>query len=231
MISFNHKRFEMVISQLQSSGIIKRWKMICFSLLLCSMNADAQNSPGNQVRLSLTRMLWMPEPGIEMSYQHQASNNFAWQVALGRLMNVLGSPFDHMRGYSLAIEPKFFFAKKPGMAKYLSINLRHTDFQFDKVQTGKDASGNMVTDSFTIRKNAQALSLRVGKEGYIKCFGKPFVIDFSVGAGIRYRQISHSGRSLPYTYSKREILDAPSYEEMKGFAFILPLNLSIGYIF
>jgi hypothetical protein len=105
--------------------------------------------------------------------------------------------------------------------------------KFEDIVYGQDPAGNQIADSFTIRKNAQALSLRYGKERYVTWFGKPFVLDLSIGAGIRCRNISHSGRALPYPGKRRESpLDAAdSFEETKSFAFIIPISFSIGYVF
>jgi hypothetical protein len=212
---------------------LRKWAISCFLILIYSLKSNGQNPPVNQLKLSLTRMLWMPEPGIELSYQRKTSEGFVYQVTLGRPMNVLGKRYDHMRGYTIAFEPKRFIKRTATTGKYLSLNLRHTDFKFEDITFGKDPSGNTITDSFTIRKNAQALSLRYGKERYVTWFGKPFVLDLSIGAGIRYRNISHSGRTIPYPEKRRESpLDAvDSFEETKGFAFIIPVSFSIGYVF
>jgi hypothetical protein len=205
--------------------------MLVFCLLTYSSNTNAQTIPGNQLKVSLTRLLWMPEAGLEISYQRKTPDRYSFQFTAGVPMYVFGKPYEHVRGYILGFEPKLFIKTTAGTGKYFSANLRHTVFKFNDIVYGRDASGNSIADSFTIRKNAQSISVRFGKERYLNLFGEVFVLDASIGAGIRYRNITHSGRRFPYPGPREWIDNATGFEETKSFAFILPISFSIGYVF
>jgi hypothetical protein len=221
-----------MINSQKAHLVFRQWAMVIVCMLSYFLHSNAQ-TPVNQVKFSLTRLLWVPEAGLELSYQRKASERFAYQATVGRPMNIIGKRYDQLRGYILAFEPKTFIKRTNNAGKYLSLNLRHTDLKFDDIVFGNDPSGNRIADTFTIRKNAQALSLRYGKERYVTWFGKPFVLDLSIGAGIRYRNISHIGRTVPYPEKRGDSpFDAvDSFEETKGFAFILPVSFSIDYVF
>jgi hypothetical protein len=93
--------------------------MISCFMLMCSLNGFSQDPPVNQLKLSVTRMLWAPEAGIEFSYQRKTSDRFAYHATVGRPMNIIGTRYDRLRGYTLAFEQKMFIKRTNNTGKYL----------------------------------------------------------------------------------------------------------------
>ena len=115
------------------------------------------------------------------------------------------------------------------MGEYFSLDLDFSNIRFTETSDYKDPATNATSEeTFTITRKSGGAAFKLGWQQY----RKRLVLDFSLGAGVKYREVEHIGRKGPYEGS-RDPFDffRERRIEQKGFAFILPVSVQVGYRF
>lgn len=182
----------------------------------------------NQVKISPLRLINILNPGVEMSYE-RLGQHFSSQLSVGSSANIIGKPYKHLKGYTVAVEEKYFTELHPGSRSYVSLDLNFTHKSYTETTSGRDMVNNRtVSDTFTIKKRMHAAAVKYG----VQVYRKHFILDMSIGTGLKHRNIVHYDRTLEYK-GPREAFDLmrAANMEAKGFVFILPLGVRLGYSF
>ena len=190
---------------------------------------DTSSNYRNQLKLSALRAINILNPGIEISYERLGGNNFSTQLSAGIATNIIGKPFEKLRGYNIALEEKYFFKKSSKIGKYISLALSHSDMKYQEVTSGNDPITNLsVVDTFTIARKTTSLAFNYG----IQIYKKRFVFDINLGAGLKYRTVEHYDRTVEYKGPREPFdLHRAANVERKGVAFHMPINIQLGYRF
>jgi putative salt-induced outer membrane protein YdiY len=205
-----------------------------FILLILSLPAtiwcqSLDTSYNNQVKLSVLRYINILNPAIEISYERLHGKRFSSQLSLGSTAGLYRNIYTDLKGYSLGFEEKYFFRSYSKDRKYFSFDFNYTNINYKDITTGKDTTTNTnIIDSFTIRRKTKAVALKYG----VQVYRKHFVLDMSIGAGVKYKNVKHYDRSFEYK-GPREFSDLfrAANVEMKRFVFIMPVTLTLGYRF
>lgn len=190
---------------------------------------DTSSNYRNQLKLSGLRAINILNPGIEISYERISGNNFSTQLSSGIATNIIGTPFEKLRGYNIGFEEKYFFKKSSKTWKYISLALSHSDIKYQEKTSGNDPITNLpVVDTFTIARKTTSLALNYG----IQFYKRHFVLDIDLGAGLKYRTVKHHDRTLEYKGPREPFdLHRAANVERNGFVFHLPINVQLGYRF
>lgn len=206
--------------------------LFILTFLTLPFNVFSQVSEINykdQLKLSAFRPFNILNPGIEVSYENFFSSNLSSQLSVGIATNVVGKPYKKLKGYNVAFEEKYFIRKQTKSRKYLSLEFNYTDINYQERTSGMDTVNNItIIDTFTIGRKTQALAIKYG----IQFYKKHFVVDFSIGAGLKYRSVKHYDRTFEYKGPREpfDLMRAANVEKT-GFAFTLPFNIRLGYSF
>ncbi len=206
--------------------------LLFFSTLVLPFIAFSQlidTTYNNQIKISALRLINILNPGIEISYERLHGKRYSSQLSIGYPTNVLGKPYQQLKGHTFAFEEKYFKKMLSRPRNYWSLDLNITNINFDETTGGMDTVNNIsITDTFTIKKKMQSVAIKYG----VQLFGEHIILDFSIGAGLKYRNVTHYHREFEYK-GPREPSDFMRIAnlEKKGLAFILPLNIRLGYSF
>lgn len=206
--------------------------LLILTFIIVPFIAISQNSEinyKNQLKLSASRTINILNPGVEISYERLYGNKLSTQFLAGIATNVIGNPFERLRGYNIALEEKYFISKKNKSWEYLSAALNHSDIKYQERTSGVDTITNLtIVDSFTIARKTTSLAFKYG----IQYYNRRFVLDINLGAGVKYRTVQHYDRTFEYQ-GPREPFDLHRADnvERTGFAFHFPLNIQLGYRF
>jgi len=203
--------------------------LLILGLPAAALGQSIDTTYNNQIKVSAVRPFNYLNPAIEISYERLHNKRLSSQLSLGSPANLFGKPYIELKGYSIGFEEKYFTRSSLTSRKYFSLDFNYTNINYKDITTGRDTATNaFIIDSFTIRRKMQAVAIKYGAQFY----RKHFVLDISIGAGLKYKDVKHYDRTYEYR-GPREIFDLmrASNVEKKGFAFILPLNLRLGYSF
>lgn len=183
----------------------------------------------NQLKLSASKIINILNPGIDVSYERLHNDKFSTLFSAGVATNIIGRPFNHLRGYNATMEEKYFVSRKNTSAKYFSLLLNYSAIKYQETTSGIDSINNLkIVDTFTIARKSTALAFTYG----IQYFKKHFVLDINVGAGLKYRTVKHYDRIFDYD-GPREPFDLfrAANVERTGFTLYVPVNIQFGYRF
>lgn len=195
---------------------------------------DNDMNKSNQLKISPIRIIDPINPGIELGYEKFYAKRYSTQLSAGIMREVLNSEsFDDYKGVRLSIEEKYFQKMDDRQRTYVStelvvlkVNYSTSSLFIKDTALRTPAYG----DTFAVAKQTLALNLKYG----IQIPVKSFVIDFSVGVGIKYKITKRSGLFDANAY-QQTARDANAYDmanaEGKYLTFNLPLNVKFGYIF
>jgi hypothetical protein len=209
------------------------FKQVLFSaLMLVSCAGQAQTADTiyrHQVKFSVFRALNVLNPRIELAYERWQSDKFSIQFSAGIPSNVVGSPFENLRGYIVGLEEKYFFSRVEKKATYLSVELNNSKNKYEEVTHGVNPITSVnEADNFTIVRKTTSLAFKYGFPFYTR----RSVVDLNVGLGVKYRSVKHYDRIYDYS-EPREFGDLHHRNNMEkeGFDFHMPFNLQLGYRF
>lgn len=185
----------------------------------------------NQLKLSGLRPINFFNPGIEISYERLTDNKFSTQLSAGWATNVLGKPYERLRGYNIGLEEKRFLSQKSNSAKYISLWLNNGNIRYREKTYGDGIdpiTSLRIVDTFTIVRKTLSLAFKYG----IQYYDNRFVLDINFGIGLKYRTVKHYDRIYEY-YGPREYTDfiMAANVEKKGIVVQVPINIRLGYRF
>jgi hypothetical protein len=183
----------------------------------------------NQIKVSALRLINIINPGIEISYERFHKLYLSSEVSVGYATNVIGKPHNHLKGYSIGFEEKYFVKMHPNSRKYFSLDFNCNNINYEETTSGRDTINNVtIIDPFTVVRKSLSLSFRYGLQFY----RKQFVLDLNIGAGMKYRNVKHHDRIFEYKRSPEPFdFIRNANLETNGFVFFLPVNIRLGYRF
>ena len=146
-----------------------------------------------------------------------------------------------LRGYTLAIENKFYLTPRVSTSEgtYLSLSARYMNKSFDRIEEVYNTNNfvdsvnnySFYEDEITINRQTLDLMVIFGYELTVK----KFVFEFYTGIGARYRNVKHKNLLDP-NHEIRIDNDHPSIYNptiKKGnyWTVAVPMNFKIGYNF
>lgn len=207
----------------------KLFTTLAFFLPFTTICQSSDQMYHNQVKISAVRLINILNPGFEISYERLYGKRYSTQLSFGYPANTIGKPYKQLKGYSFDLEEKYFIRTSERKGSYVSIALNYSNINHKENTTEGDSISNIIlSDTFTIRRKTQSISLKYG----VQFYRKRFVMDLSIGAGVKHRDVTHPGRTLTYA-APREFFDLLRINnvERNDFTFILPINFRIGYRF
>ena len=185
----------------------------------------------NQLKFSGLRPINFFNPGIEISYERLTDNKLSTQLSVGWATNVLGKPYERLRGYNIGLEEKRFLSQKNNSAKYISLWLNNGNIRYREKTYGDGIdpiTSLRIVDTFTIVKKTTSLAFKYG----IQYYDNRFVLDINFGIGLKYIAVKHHDRIYKY-YGPREFTDffRAANVEKKGIVVQVPINIQLGYRF
>ena len=189
----------------------------------------------NQVKLSPFRFIDPVFSGVELAYQRR-HGQLASQVSIGKFFTtVLNSAYNNYDGYRIGAEERYFFKNKHDQERYLSLELVHQfnsfsgSFRFTHDSTTTSPSF-LYNDSITIRRSISIINFKFGKEVFL---GR-FVFDFSIGLGLRIRNVAHEDKLYPgdkMLFPRHPNIHYHANAEKNDVALNMPYNIRVGFIF
>lgn len=178
------------------------------------------------------RLIDFVNPGIELSYERRQAARFSTQLSLG-LMNDYFKviPFTNYRGTRICLEEKYFPNKSTNQyysfeAVYLNVRYK-TNSYFIQDTVLRTPEYN---DSFRVAKQTFIFNLKYG----IQIPLKKFVIDISVGIGLKHKAISrmeiYDRKAYELTSRQPNVYDLTN-KEGNYFTINVPFNVKFGYVF
>lgn len=144
----------------------------------------------------------------------------------------------NIKGYSFAIEEKYYLNKSTPLGTYLSFEFKYLNNQYKDIwnfgvkNIFYDTTSNFTnyTDTFGIKKQTYSFNLKLGYQLLIK----RFAIDFYAGLGLRYKDVKHFDRINP-----KDEMEMPRHpnlyyitnREGKYWTVSIPINIKIGWTF
>jgi hypothetical protein len=177
----------------------------CLSL---SHMALAQDStmiyPKHQLKFNPLKALGLVNPGIEFGYERRIGNRFAAHVAATYLCNPFNlAPYQAYSGYRLIAEQKYIVPiQSLSIWFYPSISFVYNTMNINSVGGFADTGLYNIPgasqyygydDSFKVTKRTYSVNACAGLVVPIH----RFLIDISAGLGVKYRDVTHSGRINP----------------------------------
>lgn len=182
----------------------------------------------NQFKISPLRILDPVNPGFELSYERLHSKRFSTQLSFARLTNVIAKHYPDFRGYRISLEEKYFLKAASKTSRYISVDMIHTDSNFEDMTTFRDTVNNMNnTETFSVTRKTTSFNFKYSKQLELN----RFILDVCIGMGIKYRDVVHKNRTLPTIPIKEPEILSSSKAEGKNVTLNLPLNLKLGYMF
>ncbi len=202
--------------------------------ILLGLSTQAQHSDSlffTQVKIAPFKMLFNANPGVEFSVERLIRPRYAVQLSYAFLTDLFNqTKSESFQGSQIGIEGKLFQKVTRRQLNYISTELRFLNVTEEKVLTFTPDSSPSYKDTTGISRKTIALNFKLGR---MYTLGH-FVIDIGFGAGLKYKNISHSGR-----INTADTLENPTDPNVyypsenlgKGFTLNLPVTLRVGYAF
>lgn len=210
--------------------------LISFLVFLVSfcVKSSAQHSDSlyfTQIKIAPFKMVFNANPGVEISVERLIRPRYAVQVSYVFLTDIPNqSRSESFKGYQIGLEGKLFQKVTRKQLNYISTEFRYLNATQEKVLTFTPESVPSYTDTTGISRKTVALNFKLGR---MYTMGH-FVIDIGFGVGLKYKNISHSGRintADPLENPTNPNVYYPAENPGKGFTLNLPVTLRLGYAF
>lgn len=212
-------------------------KSFLLSLMLmgsCFFSARAQHSDSlffTQIKIAPFKMALNANPGLEISVERLIRPRYAVQASYAFLTDLFNqTKSESFKGYQAGLEGKLFQKVTRRQMNYISTEVRYLNVEQEKVLTFTPESAPSYKDTTGISRKTIAFNFKLGR---MFTMGH-FVVDIGFGAGLKYKNISHSGRlntGDPLENPTDPNVYYPSENPGKGFTLNLPVTLRIGYAF
>ena len=188
----------------------------------------------NQIKLSPLRVFDPVNPGFEISYEKAYGVNLSSQISVALMSDPFTlTQFTNYKGFRFAFEEKFFKNSKDNKRHYYSIEPVYLKVNYsDEGQFIKDTALNTPEywDTFKVSKQTFALNFKYG----IQFNFNHFIIDGSIGLGIKYKIVNRSEMIDEKAYQVRPRHPNAYYKASRAGNYIrpnVPMNIKIGYRF
>lgn len=211
--------------------MLKKIFILLLFILPQILFAQSENSfYKNQIKISPLRIIDLSDPGIELSYERLFSKRFSTQVSGSYDADLFGLfAFHGFHGYRFSLEEKYFLETTAAYnRKYISVDLVWNNNHYKHAVKYSDTTTNEIdVERFTIYRKTFSVNLKYGKQ----ILYNRFIIDWCIGAGIKFRNVNSPNRTHPLPVSKGiNFLNALT-QTGKSTTFNLPVNIKIGYVF
>ncbi len=196
----------------------------------------------NILKFTPLKLVGLSNSSIEFSYERKLSKYFSSEIVCSYLLpnNLIEAAqgFDHKtKGFMAAFEEKYYYKNTAPYGPYISLEVKYLKNKYYEVASfeAQESFYNpqaraSYLDTFGINKQTFSINIKWGYQ-YIK---NRFAIDFYVGFGLRYKDVSHFDRRRPNDFMELPIDLNAFYitnKEGKYWTIDMPLNIRIGYTF
>lgn len=199
-------------------------------ILIIPQLAKAQDrpiEPKGIIFFSPFKLLDPVNPGVELSYEKAYCQKWATHVAATYVIQITGVD-RNVSGYRLQVEQKYFYRTSVKRRQYFSAGLSYGITKLDDKIRYYDWANNITyRDSFSVSRRNTSFNIKWGRQYHA---GR-FVFDLAVGAGLKYRHVTHKDRSIPHEVPEHYSMIYSANREAKEATFNLPASFKIGYRF
>lgn len=188
----------------------------------------------NQLKLSPLRIIDLVNPGFEISFEKVYSVNRSSQISVALMRDPFTlTQFTNYKGFRFSFEEKFFKNSNDNKRLYYSIEPVYLRVNYsDEGQFIKDTALNTPEywDTFKVAKQTFTLNFKYG----IQFNFNHFIIDGSIGLGIKYKIVNRSEMIDEKAYQVRPRHPNAYYKASRAGNYIrpnVPMNIKIGYRF
>jgi hypothetical protein len=188
----------------------------------------------NQIKLSPLRIIDLVNPGFEISFEKVYGANLSSQISVSLMSDPFKlTQFTNYKGFRFSFEEKFFKNSSNNKRDYYSIEPVYLKLNYsDEGLFIKDTALNTPEywDTFKVSKQTFTLNFKYG----IQFNFNRFIIDGSIGLGIKYKVVNRSQMIDEKAYQVGPRHPNAYYEASKAGNYIrpnVPMNIKIGYRF
>ncbi len=221
---------------------MKTISFILFSVIVkfISGQTDSLKTYNNQIKISPVRLI-TDIRGLQISYERQYLNKYSTQLTSAYIFDPFAkselATWSKMSGYSIGIEQKYFIDKDAHSKSYISADFTFLTSNFEninmfQIKSPKDSIeiAHEHFDTIMVDRKTYTLAFRYGIQLYIK----HFVVDFNIGFGLRYRDVTHLNKlheNDVMTQPRHLVITHEITVDGKYFTPNIPIGLKIGYRF
>jgi hypothetical protein len=173
--------------------------------------------------------------GIEIGYEYAFDNSFSTEIRFNKLLRntnyqrLVGDITD-ISGFSVVLEPRYFFSKTGFKKFYFAGELRY--FQAQHKAKLKYTIPNTLfqfNENVNVEKQSFSLAPKIGYQFEYKSL----VFDFAIGLGVQFNDVTYnySSRSRFENYAITNLLQLIHIQEGTYYNILMPANIKIGYCF
>ncbi|AWO01587.1 hypothetical protein DLD77_07705 [Chitinophaga alhagiae] len=192
----------------------------------------------NNINLSLFSLV-SDNPGFELGYERKYGR-WSTLATYTILSDALARPsfiadtdttyFKNYGGYRFSFEQRYFLRKRKVLMPYAGIFTSWLKSEYSRSE--RFGRGEGYIDTFSVNKATWVLSPRFGLQFHFN----RLLLDVGTGVGIKWRQVSHTGREDPSDRPSNSLLyiffPLPRETvEDKGLTISIPLNVRVAFQF
>lgn len=193
----------------------------------------------NILKINLLKMASLDVGGVEMSFERKTSDEFSTQLTaaytLPAIWNFNGFKPRKLSGFQLAVEERYYWGETAPVGFYLAgefVYLNNSYYFTDAFIAENQYYTVFYEDEFKVKKQTFSLNAKIGKQFFIKRFS----VDFSVGAGLRYKNVKHRDIINPDARFRNDLYVFPERKHLNNRAgryltVSLPMSLKVGWLF
>ncbi|MDB5272312.1 MAG: hypothetical protein JWO58_679 [Chitinophagaceae bacterium] len=134
------------------------------------------------------------------------------------------------------MEEKLFFRKEGVVQPYVALDFVYAHTDFKDIQDFRHIDNNgyasSYTDTFSVDKRTIAVNGKFGLQIVVK----HFVVETTVGVGVKYHDATHGDRLAPKDYFDHSDNIIPTAEKVAAreghyFTLNVPFNFKLGFVF
>ncbi len=204
---------------------------------ICLGSISAQENTGNStpkylLKLTPLKTIGFVNPGLEVCLEQVHSNKTSLQIMASYLwpFNMHSEYPKDVKGFRTAIEYRIYKHENAPFGRYIAFEADFMNKQYNHQIKFYTPNNGITRDEITSTKKMGSFSVKWGKQ---IALGK-FFLDYYVGVGIRYVDLTHNKATYPAggsVYEEDGFFRGSTNEEGSWFTLSLPLNARIGYIF
>jgi hypothetical protein len=200
---------------------------------------DSTLFPKNQIKLSPIRVLG-PDRGIEFNYERQIRSNFTTQLTARYITDIFKDTpqrsYNKLTGVAIYLEPKYYYQINNQSRTFLSLSFGYVHCTFENIDDFLNVHADTINeleyffkDTVNINRQLFDLNFNYGIQKYYK----NIVFEFSVGLGLRYRDVKLENKLYEDSemYRHRHEFFLATHRDGSFFVPNIPFRLKIGYMF
>lgn len=195
----------------------------------------------NTLKITPLKTIALLNPSLELSYERRTGRSFSTQLTASCLLPIsimdLGASFKpSIRGFSAAVEEKYYLKKSAPLGAYVGLELNYLNVQqyeilnFTAKNNNQDTINRNYSDTFRVKKQTYSFNIKFGYQVIVK----RMAIDLYAGLGLRYKDVAHFDRldpQDPMALPRHPNIYYLANRNGKYWTVSIPLNMRIGWRF